>query len=234
MKPTLGEVLRTVVFWVVFYGGSVFYVLAALAALSIARSSFRGIVRGWSTWHRRCAKYLLGIEIVLEGELPEHDALIAIKHESFFEAIDLPALIREPAVFAKVELLRIPLWGRVGAAYGLVPVERQQGASALRKMLAAARHYLADRRPLAIFPEGTRVPQGTRAPLGAGFAGLYKLLGLPVVPVATNSGRLYQRRWKRSGVVTYRVGETIPPGLPRAEMEQRVLDAINALNTEQA
>ena len=81
-----------------------------------------------------------------------------------------------------------------------------------------------------IFPEGTRVPHGERRPLQSGFAGLYKMLGLPVVPVAVDSGPIYHRRLKRSGRITYRFGEPIPPGLPRAEVEERVREAINALN----
>ena len=80
-----------------------------------------------------------------------------------------------------------------------VPVERDQGARALRAMIAAARSYEGSGRHYAIFPEGTRVPHGTAPPLQAGFAGLYKLLALPVVPVAIDSGPLYHRRWKRPG-----------------------------------
>jgi 1-acyl-sn-glycerol-3-phosphate acyltransferase len=53
---------------------------------------------------------------------------------------------------------------------------------------------------------------------------------LPVVPVAVNSGPLFRGFWKRSGTITYRVGETIPAGLPREEIEARVHAAINALN----
>ena len=64
----------------------------------------------------------------------------------------------------------------------------------------------------------------------AGFAGLYKLLALPVVPIAVDSGPLYHRRWKRKGTITIRIGEPIEPGLPREAIEARVLDAINALN----
>ena len=54
--------------------------------------------------------------------------------------------------------------------------------------------------------------------------------GLPVVPVAVNSGPLYHRKLKRPGTSTYKFGEPIPPGLPRDEVERKVLDAINALN----
>ena len=106
--------------------------------------------------------------------------------------------------------------------------------SALRTMMKAARGHIATGRPLAIFPEGTRVAHGTRPPLQAGFAGLYKLMNLPVVPVAVNSGPLYHRRWKRPGTLTFRFCEPIPPGLPRAEIEARVHAAINQLNADVA
>ncbi len=83
---------------------------------------------------------------------------------------------------------------------------------------------------LVIFPEGTRVPHGSAPKLQSGFAALYKALGLPVVPVAVDSGPLYHRRWKRPGTITIAAGEPIPPGLPRAEIEARVHEAINVLN----
>jgi len=184
----------------------------------------------WSGYHRLCVTRILGIRVVVEGHIPDTPVLIAIRHESFFEAIDLPTLLPHPAIFAKAELLRIPLWGRLGQSYGLIPVERTRGASALRAMITAVRRYEAAGRPVAIFPEGTRTPHNTEAPLQAGFAGIYKMLGQPVVPIAVNSGPLYHRWWKRSGTITYRVGETIPAGLPRAEVEERVVAAINVLN----
>ena len=55
-------------------------------------------------------------------------------------------------------------------------------------------------------------------------------LRMTVVAVAVDSGPLYHRRWKQPGTITLRYGEEIPPGLPRAEVEERVHAAINALN----
>ena len=230
MRTGFADILRSLAFYIVFYGGSVLYVLAVFATLTLGQTAFRRAVRRWSHFHRTCARVLLGIRVVVEGQVPREGVLIAMKHESFFEAIDLTNLYGEPAIFAKEELLRIPLWGRLGRIYGLIGVERDQGARALRAMLRAARHHHADGRVLVIFPEGTRVPHGTRAPLQAGFAGLYKLLGLPVVPVSVDSGPLYHRIWKRPGTITIRVGEPIPAGLPRPEIDGRVQAAINMLN----
>ena len=223
--------LRSLAFYLAFYGGSLFIVLACIATLLLgSRDSFRKAVHSWSAWQRICCRNLLGITVRVEGRLPDGPVLVALKHESFFEAIDLPQLLDTPGVFAKAELMRIPLWGLAGRRYGLVSVERDQGAKALRHMLGEARALTAEGRPLAIFPEGTRVRHGERPELKSGFAGLYKLLGLPVVAVALDSGPLYHRLIKRPGVITYRLSDPIPPGLPRDEAEARVLAAINALN----
>jgi 1-acyl-sn-glycerol-3-phosphate acyltransferase len=224
------DVVRSLAFYVAFYTGSVAFVVSAVLVLPLGTRVLREVVRGWSRWHRWCVRWLLGIHIRCEGTPPEGAVLFAYKHESFFEAIDLPCEIGFPSVFAKAELMRIPLWGLVAARYGNVPVERGEGAKALRAMRAAALAHTGLGRPLAIFPEGTRVPHGKAPPLQSGFAGLYKLLGLTVVPVAVDSGPLYHRRWKRPGTITVRYGEPVPPGLPRGEAEALVHAAINALN----
>lgn len=59
-------------------------------------------------------------------------------------------------------------------------------------------------------------------------------MGLPVVPIAVDSGRLSPRNSfiKRPGLITYKVGDVIPAGLPRREAEALVHAAINALNDE--
>lgn len=232
-RVTLGERLRSIAFVVWFALATL--VLGLLNLVFVRRKDRAALVANcdrWSGAHRWGVEHILGIRVVVEGTLPSGPVFVAVKHESMFEAMDMPHLLAFPAVFAKVELLKLPLWGAAGGRYGIVPVERDQGAKALRAMLSAARALVAENRPLVIFPEGTRVPHGTRPPLQAGFAGLYKMIGLPVVPMAVDSGRLLRGFWKRRGTVTYRVGEVIPAGLPREEVEARVLAAINALNEE--
>jgi len=100
----------------------------------------------------------------------------------------------------------------------------------MRVMLRKASAAAAGGRAILIFPEGTRVAPGEHPPLKPGFAGLYRTLGLPTVPIACDTGHLIPRRGPtRAGTITFRFGEVIPPGLPRREAEARVHAAINAL-----
>jgi 1-acyl-sn-glycerol-3-phosphate acyltransferase len=224
-------VVRSLVFYVVFYGATAGFVIGSLLAmLALPPASFRKVPNTWSAFHRWCVVHILGIAVREEGHRPAGPALYALKHESYFDAIDLGMLLNDPVPFAKEELFRIPGWGRVARAYGGIPVMRDAGAKGLRAMMTEARRFIGSGRPLAIFPEGTRIRHGEQPPLRSGFAGLYKLLGLPVVPVAIDSGPTYHRWLKRRGTITIRFCEAIPPGLPREEIEARVHAAINALN----
>jgi 1-acyl-sn-glycerol-3-phosphate acyltransferase len=222
--------LRNLAYYAVFYAGSVLVTLAAFLTSRLDPRIFRACVHAWSGLQRWSVEHLLGQKVIIEGAPRAEPAIYAIKHESFFEAIDAPTLFDLPVVLAKAELFRIPGWGKAALAYGLIPVDRDAGAKALMAMMRQAKAAAAAGRPLVIFPEGTRVPHGERRELQAGFAGLYKALGLPVVPVAVDSGPSYKPALKPRRPITYRFGEPIPPGLPRAEVEARVTEAINALN----
>lgn len=228
--------LRSVVFTLVFYTGSLLFVLAALSWGALVPSAFLPIATGWSRFHRRCARWLLGQKVRIVGDVPVGPYLYIAKHESMFETIDMLSVFRRPVIAAKRELFDMPLWGTVARRYGLIPIERSAGASAMRTLRSAAQAALAQGRPLCIFPEGTRVPHGEAPPLRAGFAGLYSLLGLPVVPIAIDSGRVSPRGkfLKRAGTITYKFGEIVPAGLDRREAERRVHAAINALNPPSA
>ncbi len=225
-------VIRSALYIVIFYTGSVFFVATAFFAQWFSIPLMQWAVRGWSKWQSSCYRRICGSHVSSEGQLPHKPVLYAIKHESMFETIDMPRMFRKPAVVTKKELFDIPFWGPAARAYGMIPVDRNGGAAALRAMLVLAKKMIADGRPIVIFPEGTRVAPSSQPPLQSGFAGLYKLINLPVVPIAVNSGSLSPRKagiWK-SGTITYKVGEELPTGLPRAEIEARVHAAINALN----
>lgn len=223
--------LRSILFSLLFYPGTLIYVLTVIAVSPFGDRPVQAVVHGWSNYHHWLVTYVLGIRMAIDGRIPEGSYLIAIKHQAMVETIEALRLADKPVVVMKRELTRIPLFGWVTRRYGVIGVEREAGAKALRVMLAEGRKAVDRGRPVVIFPEGTRVPAGERPALRPGFAGLYRVLGLPVVPVAHDSGRLWGRGLaKRPGTIHFRVGEVIPAGLKREDIEARVHAAINALN----
>lgn len=226
------QTVRSLVYAAIFYPATLGFVLAGIAATVVGTAPTRAVVHGWADFHHWLAGALLGIRSEMEGSIPEGSALIAVKHGSMYETLEALRIARTPVVVVKHELASMPLFGWLTRRYGVIPVDRAAGAKALREMVKLGREAVRQGRPVLIFPEGTRVPAGSRPPLGAGFAGLYRALGLPVVPVAVDSARLWGRGLvKRSGTIRFKVGETIPPGLKRAEIERRVHAAINALDS---
>jgi 1-acyl-sn-glycerol-3-phosphate acyltransferase len=223
--------IRSILFSLFFYGGSVVLVSLAAASVPFGQAAILSSARRWARWHRWCARIFIGAQTKVIGDLPQSGVIYAIKHESGYEAVETLVLFDQPAVVMKKELVDMFGWGFVARAHGVIPVDRDAGAGAMRAMLVAAKAAKAAGRPIVIFPEGTRVPHGTRPDLRAGFAGIYKVLGLPVVPIALDSGKIWRKGLiKRPGTVTMLVGETIPAGLPRSEIERRVHAAINALS----
>lgn len=222
--------LRTVLFSIIFYGGSVPIVATTPISAWLGQRAIIAHATVWTRFHRWCARVLLGIRIRVEGERPAGPALYSAKHQSMFETLELQRMLDGPAMALKQEAASIPVWGWAARRYGALVVDRDASSTALRKMMREASAAKAQGRSILIFPEGTRVAPGERPPIKSGFAGLYRLLNLPTVPIAVDSGRLWPKRGpKRAGVITFRFGEVIPPGLAREEIEARVHAAMNAL-----
>jgi 1-acyl-sn-glycerol-3-phosphate acyltransferase len=226
-------VLRSLLYALLFYGGTTLWVLTGVIASLFGRRPALAVVLSWADLNHWLAEHVLGIRTRVEGVIPDGAYLIAVKHEASLETTEMVRLSKLPVIVIKRELADIPGFGFLTRQYGVIPVERSAGAKALREMVAAGKAAVDAGRPIMIFPEGTRVPWGETPPLRPGFAGLYRALGLPVVPVAVDTGRLWGRGLiHRSGIATYKVGDIIPAGLKRDEIEARVHAAINALAPE--
>ena len=224
------QLARSLLFALIFYPLTAVFCIAGIVARVGGRPATLTVVRGWMNMYRWLTRNLLGIHTRVQGEVPPGPHLVAVKHQSMFETLEVARLTGLPIVVYKKELSRIPLFGEVTRAYGVIAVEREAGAKALRHLVAEGKKAAAAQRSVIIYPEGTRGAVGTTPPLQSGFAGLYRALGMPVLPVAIDSGRLWTRGWvKKSGTINIIIGDPIPGGLRREEIERRVHAAINAI-----
>jgi 1-acyl-sn-glycerol-3-phosphate acyltransferase len=221
--------MRAIIYALIFYPGTLLFVIGCWIGSLFGSRQMRAVVHAWTDFNHRLAS-LLGTRVEVQGTIPPGPYLIAVKHQSMFETLEMVRLAKTPIMVLKRELSQIPGFGWATRSYGVIPVDREAGAKALREMLAEGKRAIATGRPIIIYPEGTRVRPGETPPLQSGFAGLYRALGLPVVPVALDSGRTWGSNLpKRAGTVHILVGDVIPAGLKREEIEERVHAAINAL-----
>lgn len=224
--------LRSLLYAASFYPLTLLWVVIGVPVSLFGRRPTLAVVLSWVEMHHWLTTHVLGIRVRVEGEVPRGPLLIAVKHESMLETLEMVRITNLPIIVMKKELGAIPLFGTLTRRYGVIEVERAAGAKALRSLVEEGREAIAGGRPVIIYPEGTRVRAGETPELKSGFAALYRALGLPVAPVAVDSGRLWGRGLiHRPGVVTFKVGETIPAGLKRVEIEARVHAAINALSS---
>ena len=177
-------------------------------------------------------KMIVGTKLEVRGKekLPGGACLVAAKHQSAWETFALIPLFRDPALLMKRELFWIPFHGWFSHKFEMIPVDRDKGPSALRRMLREAKKRVADGREIIIFPEGTRRAPGAPPDYKTGVVLLYEALGIPCVPVALNSGLFWPRRSlrRKPGTIVVEFLDPIPPGLPKAEFMSRLTEAIEA------
>jgi 1-acyl-sn-glycerol-3-phosphate acyltransferase len=188
-----------------------------------------GIVLLWARLQVVAARVLCGIRFSVTGQehLPQGAALIASQHQSTFDTMIWVLLVPRCSYVLKQELARLPLFGGLVKPSGMISVDREAGGAAMRGLMRDGKRAAADGRQIVIFPEGTRAAPGSVLPIQPGVAALATSTGLPVIPVATDSGRLWGRRAFRKlpGVIRIAILPPLPRRLPRAELLQR-LEAI--------
>ena len=211
--------LRSLAFNVGWYAASAILAIAGAPILPMPRRAVVAWARLWITVVLWWLRVTCGLSHRLRGleNLPAGPVIIACKHQSSWETLAFTLLFDDIAIVLKRELLFIPIVGWAMARAGNIAVARGDGAAALRGLVRQARAAIAERRSIVIFPEGTRVAPGYQRPYQVGTAALYRQLGVPVVPIALNSGLFWGRRqWvKRPGVITMEVLPPIAPGLSR-------------------
>ena len=221
--------LRSALFFIWFA-----FISATLAIFCLPLLALPGRGAAWVgyTWSRLSLfglRILAGTRFEVRGTPPPNGVLVAVKHMSMWDTLAIYALLDDPAIVAKRDLLRIPFYGWYLMRARMIPIDRDGKASALRAMAAAARGEISRGRSIAIFPEGTRKQPGAAPDYKPGVAGLYGQLDVPCYPVALNSGLFWTGPMgfvKKKGTIVIAFLDPIPPGLPRRDFMARLETAI--------
>ena len=185
-------------------------------------------------------KWWLGTNIKIVGEIPPKDKVViyAIKHQSAWETVFCTDLFSMPSIVLKKALIYLPVIGLYFLKSGAIPITRDQGINALKKMGRNAKRAVKENRSMMIFPQGTRVNPGVSSrekPYLPGVFFLYTQTKVPVIPVAHNAGLLWPKNSfmkypdrLKSKSLTIQILPAIEPGLSKLEFLKKLETSIES------
>ena len=166
---------------------------------------------------------LLNTKVEFKGieNIPKTEKyFVASAHQSMFETFALQSVLAYPVFILKKELLKIPLFGLYLKKIKSIEIVRDKTTKDnLNFFDKAAAIIKNEKRPLLIFPQGTRVKVDDKVPFNKGVGRIYEALNIACVPVALNSGKVWPKYGiiKYPGKITVSFLKTIEPGLNRDE-----------------
>ena len=132
---------------------------------------------------------ILGIKIEEVGTRHEDTQLFILNHQSLLDIVLLEYLhTKNIAWVAKLEIEKLPIFGHIIKAPKMISVNREDKAG-LIKLIKDVENRLADGRPVAIFPEGTRSSGKKMLPFKSGAKIVANKFGLKVQPVVILGSR---------------------------------------------
>jgi len=223
---------RSLIYNGFFFSSTAVTVVLMALLLAFPRVAMREAVRAWSHMQSFALKVLVGLDFEVRGRehLIDGPVIYAAKHQSAWDTFVYFLLLREPSYVLKIELLKIPFWGWCARKCRAISVDRDGGASALKKLVADVRDRLAGGFSVIIFPEGIRTAPGRHRPFHPGIAALYSQTDAPIVPVAVNSGLFWGRRSfsKHPGRIVIEFLPPIERGLKRKAFMETLEKAVDS------
>ena len=185
-------------------------------------------------WTGFCLKFFLNTKIEVKGRenIDENRKFfIAASHQSMFETFYLQTIFNSPIFILKKELTLIPIFGWYLKKIGSISIKRNKIAKDNLDFFGNISEKLMNtKRPLIIFPQGTRVLPNERPPFKKGVSRIYEELKIICQPVAINSGYVWPKRGHKNSqrIITISILKQIHPGKPKDEFLKSLEDSIYA------
>ena len=191
-------------------------------------------------WAGFCLKVFLSTKIIIKGSdniIKNEKFFIASSHQSMFETFYLQTIFNSPIFILKKELLLIPIFGWYLKKIGSISIRRNKiTKDNLGFFENVSKLIINSKRPLIIFPQGTRVLPQERPQFKKGVARIYEELKITCQPVAINSGYV----WPKSGLkkthrtITISILKPISASLSKEKfintLESEIYSELNLLN----
>ena len=232
--------IRNLIFSILFFSGIIIISLVFLPAFFLPKKIilFGGKLMGY--WTELNLRFFLSTKIEIKGReniIQNEKFFIAASHQSMFETFYLQTIFNSPVFILKKELLLIPIFGWYLKKIGSISIKRNKVSKDNLNFFDSVSTILNKlKRPLIIFPQGTRVLPNERPPFKKGASRIYEELKITCVPVAINSGYV----WPKKGIkvpnktITISILKPIKAGMPKDEfikiLENNIYSELDLLN----
>ena len=189
--------IRSLIFNIFLYVGLILIFILAIPTLILPSKFTIFFGRVSAKYLVLILKIILNTKVIFHGEenLKKVDNFfVASAHQSMFETFALQIPLDGPIFILKKELLNIPLFGWYLRKIGSIAIVRDTTTRENLNFFDKVRERIeTSKRPLLIFPQGTRVKLDEQPPFKKGVGRIYKALNLPCVPVALNTGKVWPK-----------------------------------------
>ena len=217
------QFLKSLIFNIFLYFGLIAIFILAIPTLVLPDKFTLFFGRFSARYIIFLLKIILNTKVMFHGleNLKKVDKFfVASAHQSMFETFALQIPLDSPIFILKKELLKIPLFGQYLKKIGSVEIIREKTTKENLSFFDKIKSRIEkQKRPLLIFPQGTRVKFDEQPPFKKGVGRIYESLNLPCVPVALNSGKIWPKNsfMKYSGDIHISFLEPIMPGKDKNE-----------------
>ena len=232
--------LRSLLFNFFLYAGITFVFLIALPSLLLPPKVTLLFGKFLGHYVVFIVKIFLNTKVEFKGieNIPRTEKyFVASAHQSMFETFALQSVLDYPVFILKKELLKIPLFGLYLRKIKSIEIVRDTTTKDNLNFFEKVANIIKnEKRPLLIFPQGTRVKIDERVPFKKGVGRIYEALSISCVPVALNSGKVWPKHGivKHPGKIIVSFLKPIEPGLNRDEfiknLEMQIYDEIKNIS----
>lgn len=230
--------IRSVFFNILFYGVLTPAVcIFMMPALLMPRGATLWVARTYQVLAGYLERHVMNLQCEVRGyeHVPKDHGhyLVAAKHQSAYETMKLLTLFNDPTIILKKELLSLPIFGWFLKKLEVIAIDRSNREQSVSSLIDGAKKMQVNNRPIVIFPQGTRVAvdvDTNKKPYKGGIVKLYGATGLPIIPMALNTGLYWPRNafWKKSGTVIIEFLPPIPPGQNEQNVMRQLEEQIEA------
>ena len=232
--------LRNIMFSVIFFSGIILISIIFLPALFLPQTIILNGGRLMGHWTAFCLEIILSVKIKILGKeniITNEKFFIAASHQSMFETFYLQTIFNSPVFILKRELILIPIFGWYLKKIGSISIKRNKISKDNLSFFDDINKVLTNsKRPLIIFPQGTRVKPEERPPFKKGVARIYEELKISCQPVAINSGYVWPKRGskKPNKQITISILPPINYQIEKNEfvnnLEKKIYSELNRIN----